>query len=814
MAALQLVNDEILPVLPLRDLVLFPHSVKSFFVGRQASIEAVNTALAGNGKILVVTQLEAGNGSPMGKDLYPVGTMGRILQNNKLEDNMIKVALRGLDRAKIVEYLEPDQGRDFLAARYELLRFGDNRIDIRLRDRLFATLRQYASLNNKFPKDQLDDLEKSDDVSRITDVIANQVVPGVEERQMILSTVDLVARVELVLEAIDTEIEKAGIDRDIKKHVKKQMEKNQREYYLNEKMKAIQKELGQDSQTEMDELAERIKVKKLPEPARVKAEAELKKLKQMSPMSAEATVVRTYLDWVLALPWEEYKEISIELKRIKEKLDEDHYGLEDVKDRILEHLAVHHLSGDRRGPKICFVGPPGVGKTSLARSIAESMEIDYIRQSLGGVRDEAEIRGHRRTYIGALPGRIIQGLRKSSSSNPLFLLDEIDKLGTDFRGDPSSALLEVLDPEQNHTFMDHYLDMEYDLSKVFFLATSNSLQPIPSALLDRMEVITLEGYTEEEKKAIALRHLIPRQMSRHGLEGELQFTRGTLNRLIRSYTREAGVRGLERSIEKILRKIAREKVEIEENKKSYDLPKINAELLQKFLGAPRYDRSDRDRIPLVGVANGLAWTASGGELLDIEVNLVPGSGRLNVTGKLGDVMKESAQAALSVVRKRADKLGVDQRFYRDVDIHIHVPEGAVPKDGPSAGITIATALTSELIGLPVREALAMTGEITLRGRVLPIGGLKEKVLAAVRNGIKIILIPMENEVDLEKISDDVLKQVEIIPVATIDEVFNRAFALADEMPLYEFLETHPPEMNYLHRGVVASDRAVDHNGII
>ena len=784
------------PILPLRDVVLFPHAVKSFYVGRNGSVMAIDSARDTDARVLVLTQRDPEVKQLGPDDLYPTGTVAKIIMNNAVEDGMIKVSLRGLERARVSSFVQRDP---FMRARVELLGPTGPVTDTVRHQRLMDALEKFASVNKKFPADLLADLQRTADLGRVTDLVANLLTGTTDAKQKVLEAVDPLERSDMVSQLLLQEIEMLDLERQIKKQVKKQMEKNQRDYYLNEKIKAIQKELGQDQHSEIDELTKKVEAKNLPEYAEKRAKAEIKKLGQMSPMAAEATVVRGYLDWILALPWRDYKPVDIDLAAIKAKLDADHYGLEEIKDRILEHLSVLKLNGTLKGPKLLFVGPPGVGKTSLARSIAEGMGLDFVRHSLGGVRDEAEIRGHRRTYIGSMPGRILQGLKKCKTGNPVFLLDEVDKMSADFRGDPSAALLEVLDPEQNDTFMDHYLDLEYDLSNIFFIATANSLAGIPGPLLDRMEVIELNSYMEQEKVEIGLRHLMPRQLKRQGLEpADVELGTEGMREIIQGYCREAGVRSLERKIEELFRKLARRKVEALAADKPFTPPTLDAAAIRDLLGPRKYQRVDHDRGARVGVANGLAWTSVGGELLTIEVNLVPGTGKVTVTGKLGDVMKESAQAALSVVRKRAARLGIKPAFHGEVDIHIHVPEGAVPKDGPSAGITMATALASELTGLPVRPDVAMTGEITLRGRVLPIGGLREKLLAAVRGDIRTVLIPVENEPDLVKVPEAIRSALQIIPVHSIDEVLGHALAFHSEAEkdVYEWLEAHPPTPDY------------------
>ena len=761
------------PALPLRDIVIFPHMVTPLFVGRPRSIQALEKAMEGDKRVLLVTQKDPKTDDPLAGDLFDMGTLGQVVQMLKLPDGTVKVLVEGLVRARILnlEYSEesilaeiqelPDQ--ETISAEKEALIRSVN-----------STFEAYANLSKKIPAEMVTSIAGVEEPGRFADSIIAHLTVQIADKQDILEELDSLQRLEKLLSLMEREVEILQIEKKIRSRVKNQMERSQKEYYLNEQMRAIQKELGEKDEfkQELRELEEKIEKAKMSKEATDKANAELRKLKMMSPMSAEATVVRNYIDWLVALPWKKATKDQIDLTEAENILEEDHYGLERVKERILEYLAVQALVKKIKGPILCLVGPPGVGKTSLGRSVARAMGRKFIRVSLGGVRDEAEIRGHRRTYIGAMPGKVIQGLRKVGTKNPVFLLDEVDKMSTDFRGDPSSALLEVLDPEQNNTFGDHFLDVDYDLSAVMFIATANSLQSIPGPLRDRMEVIRIEGYTEEEKVHIAERYLLPKQLQVHGLkENQVRFSEGALLEIIRRYTREAGVRSLEREIANVFRKIARQAVKAGREGKVF---RVGTPQIKKYLGVPRFSFGIREEEHRVGLVNGLAWTEAGGELLTVEVTTVPGQGKLTVTGKLGEVMRESAQAALSYVRSRWKELGLEQDFYKQVDIHIHVPEGAIPKDGPSAGITMATGLASALSGLPVDQDLAMTGEITLRGRVLPIGGLKEKLLAAKRDGVHRVLIPQEKEKNLDEVPMTIQRALKILPVSHMDQVLSDA----------------------------------------
>ena len=767
----------VVPLLPLRELIVFPHEVYPIFVGRQKSIKALEASEASKRPILLVAQKDAKVADPQAGDLYNVGTLGVVVQLLRLPDGTVKALLEGKKRARILKYVPQDEYFQVEAEEIEEVVERSTEVEALVRS-VTSTFDNYVRLNKKIPPEMVTSIAAVDDPAFLADKLVGHLSIKLEDKQALLETTNPAERLEKILGYMRSELEILEVEKRIRSRVKKQMEKTQKEYYLNEQMRAIQKELGEKDEfkNEIQELEEKLRQKKMPAEAREKCEREIKKLKMMSPMSAEATVVRNYLDWFLALPWFEYTEDKLDIKEAERILEEDHYGLEKVKERILEYLAVETLVGQMKGPILCLVGPPGVGKTSLGKSIARSTGRKFVRVSLGGVRDEAEIRGHRRTYIGALPGKVIQSLRKAGSSNPVMLLDEVDKMSTDFRGDPSSALLEVLDPEQNNTFNDHYLDCDYDLSKVMFITTANTLDRIPRPLQDRMEVIRIPGYTEVEKLNIAKKYLVKKQREANGLKEEnIEFSDGALLMILRRYTRESGVRNLEREIAGVCRKAAVEVVKTDRNAHV----KITSSSVPKFLGPPRFRYGIADIEPQVGVATGLAWTEMGGELLQVEVTIVPGRGKLTITGQLGEVMQESAQAAMSYVRSRADKIGLAPDFYHKIDIHIHLPEGAIPKDGPSAGITLATALVSALTKTPVRNDLAMTGEITLRGRVMPIGGLKEKVLAAHRGGIKTVLIPKENEKDIEEIPAPILKGVTLIMVEHMDDVLRNALVLAD-----------------------------------
>ncbi|OEC34183.1 ATP-dependent proteinase. Serine peptidase. MEROPS family S16 [Pseudomonas cuatrocienegasensis] len=765
-----------LPLLPLRDVVVYPHMVIPLFVGREKSIEALEAAMAGEKQILLLAQKNPADDDPGEEGLYRVGTVATVLQLLKLPDGTVKVLVEGEQRGEIQRFIEVD---------------GHCRADVQLLDEqeaaeresevfvrsLLSQFEQYVQLGKKVPAEVLSSLNSIDEPSRLVDTMAAHMALKIEQKQEILEITDLAARVEHVLALLDAEIDLLQVEKRIRGRVKKQMERSQREYYLNEQMKAIQKELGdgEEGHNELDELKKRIEAAGLPKDAYTKAQAELNKLKQMSPMSAEATVVRSYIDWLVNVPWKAQTKVRLDLARAEAILDADHYGLDEVKDRILEYLAVQKRVKKIRGPVLCLVGPPGVGKTSLAESIASATNRKFVRMALGGVRDEAEIRGHRRTYIGSMPGRLIQKMTKVGVRNPLFLLDEIDKMGQDMRGDPASALLEVLDPEQNHNFNDHYLEVDYDLSDVMFLCTANSMN-IPAALLDRMEVIRLPGYTEDEKINIAIKYLAPKQIQANGLKkGELSFEDGAIRDIIRYYTREAGVRSLERQIAKVCRKVVKEHV----RDKRFQV-EVSAEALEHFLGVRKHRYGLAEVEDQIGQVTGLAWTQVGGELLTIEATVVPGKGQLIKTGSLGDVMVESITAAQTVVRSRAKSLGIPVDFYEKRDIHIHMPEGATPKDGPSAGVGMCTALVSALTLIPVRADVAMTGEITLRGQVLAIGGLKEKLLAAHRGGIKTVIIPEENVRDLKEIPENIKQDLQIKPVKWIDEVLQIALQYAPE----------------------------------
>jgi len=777
-----------LPVLPLRDVVVFPHMVIPLFVGREKSVRALESAMADNKKILLVAQRSPDVDEPAAGDLYSIGTIASVLQLLKLPDGTIKVLVEGSERAEIATYGERD---GLLVAHARVLEPAYTRSEREIEvigRQLMGLFEQLVKLSRKIPPELMATLSGIEDPSRLADMIAQHIAARVADKQRVLETIDVADRQELLVGLVDGEIDVQQIEKRIRGRVKSQMEKSQREYYLNEQMKAIQKELGdiEDAPNELEELGRRIGAAGMPKAVEVKARAELNKLKQMSPMSAEATVVRNYVDSLLGVPWKKKTKVRRDLKRAEEVLDADHFGLEKVKERILEYLAVQQRVNRMKGPILCLVGPPGVGKTSLGQSIAKATNRKFIRMSLGGVRDEAEIRGHRRTYIGSMPGRIIQNLAKVGTKNPLFVLDEIDKMSMDFRGDPSAALLEVLDPEQNHTFNDHYLEVDVDLSEVMWIATANSLN-IPPALADRMEIIRIPGYTEDEKLNIASRYLVPKQLKANGLKAtELSISEDALRDVVRYYTRESGVRSLDREISKICRKVVKElslaaakaarKGKGEERKRRVS---VTAKNLDDYLGVRKYTYGRAEQQNEVGLVTGLAWTEVGGDLLSIEATTVPGKGKLIHTGQLGDVMQESIQAALSVVRARADSLGIDPEFHQKLDVHVHVPEGATPKDGPSAGIAMCTALVSVLSRVPVRSDVAMTGEITLRGRVLPIGGLKEKLLAAHRGGITTVIIPEENRKDLVDIPKNVTASLDIHPVRWIDEVLD----IALERPL-------------------------------
>ncbi|MGR5208179.1 endopeptidase La [Vibrio sp. PNB23_22_7] len=759
-----------IPVLPLRDVVVYPHMVIPLFVGREKSISCLETAMETNKQVLLVAQKQADTDEPTVDDLFEVGTVATILQLLKLPDGTVKVLVEGQQRAKINHFKESE----FFLAEAEFIvtpELDEREQEVVVRSAI-NQFEGFIKLNKKIPPEVLTSLNGIDEAARLADTIAAHMPLKLVDKQQVLETTDISERLEFLMGQMESEIDLLQVEKRIRGRVKKQMEKSQREYYLNEQMKAIQKELGEmeDAPDEFETLKQKIEESKMPQEAREKTEQELQKLKMMSPMSAEATVVRSYIDWMVSVPWNKRSKVKKNLAKAEEILNEDHYGLERVKERILEYLAVQNRINKLKGPILCLVGPPGVGKTSLGRSIAAATGRKYTRMALGGVRDEAEIRGHRRTYIGSLPGKLIQKMSKVGVKNPLFLLDEIDKMSSDMRGDPSSALLEVLDPEQNNAFNDHYLEVDYDLSDVMFVATSNSMD-IPGPLLDRMEVIRLSGYTEDEKLNIAKRHLVDKQVQRNGLKAnEIIIEDSAIIGIIRYYTREAGVRNLEREISKICRKAVKN-ILLDSSLKSVTVTMDN---LKEYLGVQRHDFGKADDSNRIGQVTGLAWTQVGGDLLTIETESMPGKGKLTQTGSLGDVMKESIQAAMTVVRSRAEKLGINSDFYEKRDIHVHVPEGATPKDGPSAGIAMCTALVSSLTGNPVKAEVGMTGEITLRGEVLPIGGLKEKLLAAHRGGIKTVLIPKDNERDLEEIPENVIADLKVIPVQWIDEVLKVA----------------------------------------
>jgi ATP-dependent Lon protease len=791
------------PLLPLRDIIVFPHMVVPLFVGRQKSIAALETAMETDQSILLAAQRDAKTNEPGPEDIHPVGTVGTVVQLLRLPDGTVKVLVEGKYRARIVQYAATDK---YFAVDVDRVTETVQRtpeLEAMIRS-VNSTFEAYVRLNKKIPNEMVMTVASIEDPSRLADTIVSHLGISLDDKQQLLEMFDVGQRLEKVLSHMRSEMEILEVEKRIRSRVKKQMEKTQKEYYLNEQMRAIQKELGEKDEfrNEIQELEEALSRAKMPAEAREKTEKEIKKLKMMSPMSAEATVVRNYIDWMIGLPWEDYTDDVIDIDQARQVLEEDHYGLEKVKERILEYLAVTKLVGSIKGPILCLVGPPGVGKTSLGRSIARALGRKFVRISLGGVRDEAEIRGHRRTYIGAMPGKIIQSMKKASKGNPVFLLDEIDKMSMDFRGDPASAMLEVLDPEQNASFNDHYLDCDYDLSKVMFVTTANVLDRIPRPLQDRMEIIRIAGYTEIEKLNIAKRFLIPKQREMNGLkEEQVSFSENALLTLIRRYTKEAGVRNLEREIASMCRKVAVEVVSASEVQTVH----VSSPMLEKYLGPPKYRYGRAENEALIGVTTGLAWTELGGELLNTEVTVLPGKGKLTITGQLGDVMQESAQAAMSYVRSRAHELGLPLDFYQFLDFHIHVPEGAIPKDGPSAGITMATSLVSALTRLPARHDIAMTGEITLRGRVLPIGGLKEKVMAAHRAGIKKVLMPAENVQDIKEIPKTVLREIEIQPVEHLDDVLRQALVLPEGRPSV-FVVDKPEDIGVLALAAVSRGR--------
>ena len=763
-------KPKVYPLLPLRDVVVYPHMAVPLFVGREKSILALEKGMSTDKQVVLVTQKDPAEDSPALDDVHQIGTLATILQLLKLPDGTLKVLVEGSSRVKLVN---PVEGEHFLETQFETLVAEDqDEKEVGALSRATKMLfDQYVNLNKKIPSDVITTVNAIEDKDRLADTIASHMTLSLTQKQEVLEIADLAKRFDHLMGLMETEIDLAEVEQRIRGRVKKQMEKSQREYYLNEQIKAIQKELGdEDGVSEIEQLEGKIDEAGMPKSAFEKAKSELSKLKMMSPMSAEASVLRNYIDWILGVPWKKRSRVKHDLKSAEKTLSKDHYGLEEVKERILEYLAVQKRVKKLKGPVLCLVGPPGVGKTSLGESIAKATGRKFVRMSLGGVRDESEIRGHRRTYIGSLPGKIIQKLSKVKTKNPLFLLDEIDKMGMDHRGDPASALLEVLDPEQNHTFNDHYLEVDYDLSEVMFICTSNSMN-IPGPLLDRMEVIRIPGYTEDEKVAIAEKYLIPKQCKANGLKAnELEIDQDTLRDVVRFYTREAGVRGLERDIAKICRKTVTKNVRDNTDESVY----LKPEGLEDMLGVHRFDYGRAEAENQIGQATGLAWTQVGGELLNIEASVIPGKGNMVKTGSLGDVMQESIQAALTVVRSRAQQLGIRKNFHREHDIHIHVPEGATPKDGPSAGISMCTTLVSVLTGIPVKSTVAMTGEITLRGQVLKIGGLKEKLLAAHRGGITTVIIPYDNARDLKEIPDNIKNDLEICPVKWIDEVLEIA----------------------------------------
>jgi len=794
-------QGSLFPVLPLRDIVVFPHMIVPLFVGREKSVHALEDVMKDDKQILLVTQKNAAQDDPTPADIFTVGTIGTVLQLLKLPDGTVKVLVEGGQRARIVKFAD---NPSFFQAYAEAIveREGDGKEIEALARSVVSQFEQYIKLNKKIPPEVLVSINQIEEPGKLADTVASHLALKIAEKQELLEAETISERLERVYGFMEAEIGVLQVEKRIRSRVKRQMEKTQREYYLNEQLKAIQKELGEgeDGRDELGELEARIQKTKLSKEAREKALAELKKLRSMSPMSAEATVVRNYLDWMLSIPWRKPTKIKRDIKIAEKVLNADHYGLEKVKERILEYLAVQQRMRKVKGPILCLVGAPGVGKTSLGKSIARAAGRNFVRMSLGGVRDEAEIRGHRRTYIGSMPGKVLQGMKKAKSSNPLFLLDEVDKLGADWRGDPSSALLEVLDPEQNSTFNDHYLEVDYDLSDVLFVTTANTLR-MPQPLLDRMEVIRIPGYTEDEKVEIAKRHLVPKQMREHGLrKAEWSLSEEALRDLIRYYTREAGVRNLERELANLARKAIKEIL----MKRCTKLT-VTRRNVEKFAGVRRFRFGLAELEDLIGVTTGLAWTEVGGEILSIEAVTVPGKGKVITTGKLGDVMRESVQAAESYVKSRAVDYGIKPTVFEKKDIHVHVPEGATPKDGPSAGVAMVTSIVSVLTGIAVRREVAMTGEVTLRGRVLPIGGLKEKLLAALRAGVKTVLIPADNEKDLAEIPDNVKRGLKIVPVAMIDDVLRQALA-APLVPI-EWIE--PAEVDE-----VAAKKSVDERGVV
>ena len=787
--------ERLVPLLPLRDIIVFPYMVVPLFVGREKSIAALDEAMNKDKMILLAAQKLAKIENPTQEDIYRVGTLGSIIQLLRLPDGTMKVLIEGKSRAQIKEFHPHDT--HFRVVVEPLPEEEGDKVEAEaLMRSVQQTFDEYSKLNKRVPQDVVQSVASITDPGRLGDTIVGHLNLKITDKQKILETIQAQKRLAKIFEFMRSEIEILQVEKKIKNRVRKQMEKSQKDYYLNEKMRAIQKELGDrdDFRSDLKELEDKITSKKMSKEAMDKVKAEFKKLQLMSPMSAEATVVRNYIDTVISLPWFEKTEEKSDINESETILEEDHFGLKKVKERILEYLAVQSLVGKMKGPILCLVGPPGVGKTSLGKSIARATGRNFVRLSLGGVRDESEIRGHRRTYIGSMPGKIIQSLRKAGSCNPVVLLDEVDKMSQDYRGDPASALLEVLDPEQNHTFSDHYLDLDYDLSSVMFVTTANNMHAIPAPLLDRMEVIRLAGYTEDEQLAIAKQFLLKKQFEANGLDKvNVSFSDGAILQIIRRYTREAGVRNLEREIASICRKVAKDFIKEDNKDKQFRVTEQN---VQKYLGIPKYRHGKIEEKDQIGMVTGLAWTEFGGELLPTEVSIMPGKGKLTITGKLGEVMQESAQAAMSYVRTRALALGLDPDFYQKLDIHVHIPEGAIPKDGPSAGITMATAIASALTQTPVKRDIAMTGEITLRGRVLPIGGLKEKVIAAHRGLISKILIPKDNEKDIVEIPPQILKDLELVPVENMDEVIKNAFAVEDPESIFKkVLLTHDEDFS-------------------
>lgn len=775
------------PLLPLRDVIIFPHMVVPLFVGREKSINALEECVNTKTELFLVAQRQATVVNPGKDDIFEVGTLGQILQILRLPDNTVKVLVEGKRRARINNYIETDQMIRAEVSEVEDAKYDSVEVRALIRS-LKTTFESYVKLNKRIPPEMLMNVNSIDEPSRLTDLVVSHLNLKLDDKQAILEIINAPKRLERLLQLMQGEIEILQVEKRIRSRVKKQMERSQKEYYLNEQMQAIQKELGEKDEfkAEIQAIEKQIRQKPMSKEAKEKATRELRKLKMMSPMSAEATVVRNYIDWLISLPWAHYTPDRNDIALAEKVLNEDHYGLDDVKERILEYLAVRVMTNNSKGQILCFAGPPGVGKTSLGKSIARALNKKFVRCSLGGVRDEAEIRGHRRTYVGALPGKIIQSLKKCGTSNPVFLLDEVDKMSMDFRGDPSSALLEVLDPEQNHNFGDHYLEVDYDLSKVMFVLTANVIHNIPRALLDRMEVIQISGYTEPEKFNIVKKYLLPKQLENHGLKKKnLEMADEAVMDLIRKYTREAGVRNLERTVATVCRKVTRQIVEKRTSKTKTKAAlikekkvRVKASDLGELLGPAKFTQNRLENKHEIGLTNGLAYTESGGDMLQIEVSIVPGKGQVKVTGKLGEVMQESAAAAMSYVRSRASSLGLDRDFYQNIDIHLHVPEGAVPKDGPSAGVTMATAIASALTKNPVKRDIAMTGEITLRGRVLAIGGLKEKLLAAKAAGVKKVFIPKDNVPEFRKIPKEIVKGLKIIPVEHADDVLRQALVIS------------------------------------